>query len=178
MSIHVPGKVLLHHVPLKFVQSKVTGGGRKNVDQSLPLVPFIDFLIVLIVFLILQFESSGALQVTSETIRMPDAANTTPIEIAPIISIDANVVTLQGTRVADATSLASNPQMERIDGLIQNLETLKRNWSILHPAEPFHGNVIVHADVDVDFRVVKKVMFSAAQAGYQNVSFAVNATGE
>ena len=32
-------------------------------------------------------------------------------------------------------------------------------------------------ECSIDFRVVKKVMFSAAQAGYTNVSFAVTRTG-
>ena len=58
-----------------------------------------------------------------------------------------------------------------------DLETLKRNWSILQPGRPFPGNVILQADIDIDFRVIKKVMFSAAQAGYANVSFAVESTG-
>ena len=34
--------------------------------------------------------------------------------------------------------------------------------------------IIVQADQGIDFRVIKKVMFSAAQAGYSNISFAVN----
>jgi biopolymer transport protein ExbD len=34
--------------------------------------------------------------------------------------------------------------------------------------------VILQADVSIDFRVIKKLMFSASQAGYANVSFAVN----
>lgn len=176
MPVHVPGKVLLHKVPLKFVHDKVTGGGRKNVDQSLPLVPFIDFLIVLIVFLIMQFASSGELLTTIPTITMPKADHTESIEISPIIAIDRNIVALDGNRMADTQSLLSSPQMERIEPLIQNLETLKRNWSILQPGRPFPGNVILQADIDIDFRVIKKVMFSAAQAGYANVSFAVEST--
>ncbi len=178
MPVHTRGKVLLHHIPLKFVRDKVAGGGRKNVDQSLPLVPFIDFLIVLIVFLIMQFASSGELMTTVATIQIPKAANTETFEIAPIIAIDRNIVTLDGNRMADTNTLLGNAQMERIEPLIQNLETLKRNWSILHPSEPFHGNVIMQADIDIDFRAVKKVMFSAAQAGYANVSFAVESLGE
>lgn len=176
MPVHVPGRVLLHHIPLKFVRDKVSGGGKKNVDQALPLVPFIDFLITLIVFLIMQFSSSGELMTTVATITMPTAHNTESLEISPIVAIDANIVALDGNRMADTASLASNPTLERIEPLIQNLETLKRNWSVLHPAEPFPGNVILQADINVDFRVVKKVMFSAAQAGYTNVSFAVNST--
>ena len=33
---------------------------------------------------------------------------------------------------------------------------------------------MLQADVSIDFRVIKKIMFSASQAGYANVSFAVN----
>ena len=42
---------------------------------------------------------------------------------------------------------------------------------------PFPGMVILQADQKIDYRVIKKVMFSAAQAGYANVSFAVNRRG-
>ncbi len=178
MAIHVPGRVLLHHIPLKFVQNKVVGGGRKSVDMSLPLVPFIDFLITLIVFLIMQFAATGEVMTASRTIQLPEATNAEHLESYPIIAIDANVVALDGNRMADTPSLAADARMDRIEPLIQGLETLKRNWSILHPAEPFAGNVILNADRNVDFRVIKKVMFSAAQAGYANVSFAVSARGE
>ena len=76
--------------------------------------------------------------------------------------------------MADTATLGATPKVERIEQLIQDLETLKRNWSILHPQEPFPGRVIVQADQQVDFRVIKKIMFSCAQAGYGNVHFAVN----
>lgn len=174
MPIKRPGKVLLAKVPLKFVRSKVTGHGRKSVDLSIPLIPFIDFLMVLVVFLLMTFNASGELLAQQPNLTMPSAANVTMLEISPIIAINAQVVTLDGRRMADTATLGQSPQVERIEQLIQDLETLKRNWSILHPTQPFPGTVIVQADVAIDFRVIKKIMFSAAQAGYSNVSFAVN----
>ena len=39
---------------------------------------------------------------------------------------------------------------------------------------PSAGTVILQADTSIDFRVIKKVMISSAQAGYSNISFAVN----
>ncbi len=178
MPVHVPGKVLLHHIPLKFVRDKVAGGGKKSVDQSLPLVPFIDFLITLVVFLIMNFSTTGELVAQKASITMPSAANGDPVDISPIIAIDDRVVTLDGTRVADTQTLGQDARMDRIEPLIQSLEQMKRNWSLLHPNDPFPAAIIMQADVDVDFRVVKKVMFSAAQAGYANVSFAVNKVGD
>jgi biopolymer transport protein ExbD len=174
MAIGKPGRVLLHHVPLKFVAKKTGGGGAKAVDVAIPLVPFIDFLITLVVFLLMSFSASGELLAQKNNLKMPKAENVVDLEIAPVISVDTVVVTLDGRRMADTATLASDPKVERIEQLIQDLETLKRNWSILHPQEPFPGQVVMQADVSTDYRVIKKLMFSAAQAGYANISFAVN----
>lgn len=177
MAIHKPGRVLLHHIPLKFVQKKVSGGGRKAADHEIPLVPFIDFLITLVVFLLTSFSASGELLAQQPNLKMPDAANAVDLEIHPIIAVNPDVVTLDGRRMADTPTLAADARVERQENLIGDLETMKRNWSILHPSEPFSGTVILQADRNIDFRVIKKIMFSAAQAGYSNVSFAVNRIG-
>jgi biopolymer transport protein ExbD len=178
MPIRMPGRVLLRNIPLEFVSKKVSGHGAKAVDVSIPLVPFIDFLIVLVVFLLISFSASGELLAQKANLKMPKATNVADIDISPVIAVDPVVITLDGRRMADTATLAADPKVERIEQLIQDLETLKRNWSILHPQEPFPGQVILQADVSIDYRVIKKLMFSTAQAGYANVSFAVNRTGE
>ncbi len=174
MPIQKPSKVLLRNIPLKFVSNKVGGGGSKSVNHEIPLIPFIDFLIVLVVFLLASFSATGELVAQKPDLTMPDAVNVTRLEVAPIISVDAIVVTLNGHRIADTQSLAGDAKMERIEPLVENLQILQRNWSMLHPQEPFPGTVVMQADKKIDYRVIKKLMFSAAQAGYANVSFAVN----
>ena len=174
MPIDKPGKVLLRNVPLAFVAKKVHGHGRKSTNTEIPLIPFIDFLIVLVVFLLISFSASGELLAQKPNLTMPKASNVVNMETAPVIAVDPIVVTLDGRRMADTATLAADPKVERMEQLIQDLETMKRNWSILHPQEPFPGQVIMQADVSIDFRVIKKLMFSASQAGYANVSFAVN----
>ncbi len=44
---------------------------------------------------------------------------------------------------------------------------------LLHPGEEFNGIAIVQSDKNVEFKALKKVMYSIAVAGYQNVNFAV-----
>jgi biopolymer transport protein ExbD len=174
MAIKRPQPELLRTIPLRFVRDRVSGHARKSVDHQIPLIPFIDFLIVLVIFLLMSFSASGELVAQQPTISMPDADNTVRIEISPIVAIDERVITLDGSRVADTQTQGQSAQVERIEPLIQGLEAEKRKWEMIHPSEPFAGQVIVQADRNIDFRVVKKVMFSAAAAGYGNVSFAVN----
>lgn len=173
MPIKKPERVLLHNVSLSFVRKRVSGGGSKPVDHQIPLVPFIDFLIVLVVFLLMSFSASGQLLAQQPNLKMPKASNVVDLEVAPVIAINPTVMTLDGRRMADTQTLAQDAEVERIEQLVQDLETMKRNWSVLHPQEPFPGQVIIQADKGIDYRVIKKVMFSAAQAGYANISFAV-----
>ena len=57
--ISVPGPVLKHHIALKFVLKKVSGGGQRSVNMELPLIPFIDFLLCIVLFLLSSFSASG-----------------------------------------------------------------------------------------------------------------------
>src|SRR5690349_6596993 len=121
MPIKRPGRVLLHHIPLKFVKNRVAGGGRRSVDAQIVLVPFIDFLITLVVFLLTSFSATGELLAQQPNLRMPDASNVVDLEISPIVAVNPQVVTLDGLRVGDTQTLAASPQVERIEQLVQNL---------------------------------------------------------
>ena len=57
MAIRRPGARLLRSVPFAFVRAR--DGGRKAVDATIAMVPFIDFLVVLVVFLLTFFTASG-----------------------------------------------------------------------------------------------------------------------
>lgn len=173
MPIARPGRVLLRDVPLDFVAKRSAGHGRKPLDASLALVPIIDLMICLVVFLLMSFSSSGEL-VTLPSIKLPKAIHGGDLSTAPVLSVDATVVMLDGRRMADTASLAKDPKIERIEPLIQDLETLHRNWTMLHPKQEFQGALVVQADLAIDYRVIKKLMFNAAQAGYPKVSLAVN----
>ena len=42
----------------------------------------------------------------------------------------------------------------------------------------FHGEINIHADRDIPFEVLKKVMYTCGQVGYNNMSLAVNTSKE
>ncbi len=183
MAIHAPGKVLLHHIPLKFVGGKHAHGGKKSPNADLNLTSMIDFLTVVVIFLLMSFAASGEIATIQSGLQLPDAANTRTLERAPIIAVTRDVITLDvggsGRRIADVPSLMRESGAAgdwRIENLVQDLETLKRNWSMIHPREPFPAAVVLQADKSIDFRVLKKIMYSCAQAGYANISFLVNKT--
>jgi biopolymer transport protein ExbD len=176
MPVHRPSRVLLRNIPLRFIARRAGGHAAKPVDSDLPLLPVIDLMICMVVFLLMSFSASGDLLAQRPSIEMPSAASGHELEPALTLVVDPMVVLLAEERVADTVALAANPQVERIEPLIRALEIMKQNWALLHPREDFRGELTLQADVSIDYRVIKKLMYSAAQAGYGNVRFAVNRT--
>lgn len=167
-----PGTRLKRYVPLAFVSG--AAGSKKSGYAELNLTSMVDMLTILVVFLLQTFSASGELLTVQKNITLPEAQNFKDLEQAPIIAVSKDSVTLDGRRVADADQLnAENTSDWKITELHDQLVTLKNNFKLLHPSEPFAGMVIVQADRNVDFKVVKKVMYSCSMAGYQNVNFAV-----
>jgi len=91
------------------------------------------------------------------------------------VDLEKDVVTLDGSQVATADELMkdSNTGDFKIPELHDKLVTLKNNYKLLHPGEEFNGIAIIQSDKGVEFKVLKKIMYSCAVAGYQNVNFAV-----
>src|SRR3954471_8273851 len=170
--IKKPGPRLRKFIPLKFVTGH--GSGNKTLYAELNLTSMVDMLTILVVFLLQTFSASGELLTVQKNITLPEAQNYKDLEQAPIIAVSKDSVTLDGRMVANAEQLnAENTADWKITDLHDQLVTLKNNYKLLHPSENFAGMVIVQADRGVDFKVVKKVMYSCSVAGYQNVNFAV-----
>ncbi len=176
--IKPPGPRLRKHIPLKFITKH--GTGRKSGYAELNLTSMVDMLTILVVFLLQTFSASGELLTVSKNITLPEAINFRDLEQAPIISVSRDAVTLNGDPKADSAELTRDSGVDwKIPQLHDDLVVLKNNFKLLHPnPEDFKGIVIVQADKNIDFKVIKKVMYTCAVAGYNNVNFAVQSKGK
>jgi biopolymer transport protein ExbD len=151
------------------------GGTAKNAD--LLLTPLIDMFVILVVFLIMNFSANGDLVNISKDITLPKASVQRQIERAPIIQVSPITVAVEGQRVGDSDEILNDPDL-RVQNLTDKLQEMRKIDEMMHPGQKFKGNIIINADKDVDFKLVRKVMFAAAEAGYTNVNYAVLQTGE
>jgi biopolymer transport protein ExbD len=173
MTIHQPGRRLMHMIPLKFVQHKVTGGGRRAVGASLSLTSMIDFLVVTVVFLLMTFSASGETTVAKGVV-LPKAENTLDMIDAPMVGIAGSQILVDGNLAGNTRAIEDSKRLQRIDELFNVLKGKRELWKQLHPGKEFPGVVVLQVDQDVPAIVVKSVFQTAAFAGYPNVSFMVN----
>jgi biopolymer transport protein ExbD len=175
MPIHAPHSQLYRSVNLEVVKAKVTHAGRKSLYEGLNLVAYIDMMTMLVIFLLMSFSATGEILFVQKNITLPDAQNWSDLERAPVIAVSRDVVTLDGRQVAMMDELLKDSTTGdfKISELHDVLVTLKNNYKLLHPGEDFNGVAIIQADKGVEFKALRKIMFSAQVAGYNNVNFAV-----
>jgi biopolymer transport protein ExbD len=175
MPIRAPHSHLYNSVTLEAAKARLTHSGRKSVYEALNLVAYIDMMTMLVIFLLMSFSATGEILFIQKNIVMPEAQNWTALERAPVIGMSKDVVTLDGAQVASAEELTKDSATgdAKINELYEKLVILKNNYKLLHPSDPFPGICIIQADKGVEFKSLKKVMYSAATAGYNNVNFAV-----
>jgi biopolymer transport protein ExbD len=172
MAIHQPGRVLMHHVPLKFVQEKATGHGKRSVAANLSLTSMIDFLLVTVIFLLMSFSASGELPV-AQGVTLPKAENVIDMLDAPVVGVNGSQILVDGAPAGNTRSIEETDRLQRIDELFNILKAKKELWKQTHPGKDFPAVVILQVDQNVKAVVVKSVFQTSAFAGYPNVSFMV-----
>jgi biopolymer transport protein ExbD len=164
----------------RFQSSKIMGGRmhrhHRGGNVDLNVVPMVDMMTMLVIFLLQQFSATGEVLYMQKDIHLPDARHGQQIEVAPVIAISSAQVVVSGLKVADVRDLEKDPS-QIIAPLAEKLRDEKKRWDFIHQNDRdreknWKGEVNVQADIKVPFRVVKRVLASAAEAGYGNINFA------
>jgi biopolymer transport protein ExbD len=175
MPIVAPGK----RPAKRFEKSKILGGkfsrAHKSTNADLNVVPMVDMMTMLVIFLLQQFSATGEVLFMQKDIKLPDARHGQKIEMAPVVAISADQVVVTGVKVAEIRELDSDSGYLNIPTLEERLRDEKKRWEFIHQQDPtkkWDGVVNIQADKAVPFRIIKRVMYSCGVAGYFIVNFA------
>lgn len=149
--------------------------GRKPSDSALQLTSMVDMFTLLVIFLLANFSATGEVLFMSKDIQLPTATHGTEIERAPVVSITNQFIGLEGQRVVDADQIAHD-EVLNIQQLEDSLRDLKKREEFVHQLDKEHqfdGKINIQADKKTQFKIIKRVMYSCAMAGYGNINFAV-----
>jgi biopolymer transport protein ExbD len=175
--VSVPGRRLMHHIPLRFVRKKVVGGGGRAVNTEIPLIPFIDFLLCIVLFLLASFSATGELPI-DKNVKLPSAENVIDMTEAPMVAITGTQILVDGTAAGSTRVIEEANRMQRVEELFNILKNKRELWKQLNPGKDFPGVVVLQVDRRVQALVVKSVFQTAAYSGYPNVSFMVGRIGK
>jgi biopolymer transport protein ExbD len=182
MAIKVPGKRFGKRLEHSRVFGQMAGGHKKSGFADLLITPLVDMFVIIVLFLIANFSATGEVLMMTKDIQLPDAVNVKEIEMNPVVMVSGDEVSISGTVVGRVQDLVKEEYLN-IPALEEKLRDMKKQFEDLHAmaegnTNAFKGDVNIQAHKDVEFAIIKRVMFSCASAGYNNINFATLQKGE
>lgn len=176
MAIQVPGK----RYGKRLQHSKVFGHGvqaKRSGYSDLLITPLVDMFVIIVLFLIANFSATGEVLMMTKDIELPEAINVKEVEMHPVVMVSNDQISVSGTIVGRVEDFSKDEYLN-IPALEEKLRDMKKQYEDLHAmakddAGGFKGDINIQAHKDVEYAIIKRVMFSCATAGYQNINFAV-----
>jgi biopolymer transport protein ExbD len=180
MAIQVPGK----RYGKRLQHSKVFGHGaqgKRSGYSDLLITPLVDMFVIIVLFLIANFSATGEVLMMTKDIELPEAINVKEVEMHPVVMVSNDQISVSGTIVGRVEDFSKDEYLN-IPALEEKLRDMKKQYEDLHAMAGaadggFKGDVNIQANKEVEFKIIKRVMFSCATAGYNNINFAVLTKG-
>lgn len=180
MPVFTPGRHPAYE-PIGRLRSNPLSGGKKSGFTELNLTAMVDMFTVIVIFLLQSFSGEGEVTVHKNLV-LPDSEQAVPLaERGPIVVVMHGEVLLDGDMVASLDDEeADEPGIAKLTERLVAIreanskmeEELKRR-DPSREAKPFDGHLIVQADEETDFKLVRRAIFSANEAGWIHLQFSV-----
>lgn len=179
MAVITPGRRPAYP-PIGRLRTSPLSGGKKSGFVSLNLTAMVDMFTILVIFLIQLFTASG--QVTmNDRIKVPMSVAGAPLEDPGTVVMMNN----EGMLLLDNMPI---PEAEmgteldiRIPGMVDRLQKQREFREKIEgrdPTQPYQGFLIIQADIKTDFRLIRRVLTSANEAGWAKIKFVTIPTKE
>ena len=163
-------------------------GMKKYMDKRIPstfkiqITSMVDMFVILLVFLLKSYSTSAVNITPDDKLRLPASSSTKdPVEALKLVVSkvgifvdDKKVVSLQDGRI-EATDIDAT-DTNFIRSLYTALDAqASKSKSIAKANETveFDGKVVMQADRDLPYELLRKVMYTSMMAGYADVKIAV-----
>jgi biopolymer transport protein ExbD len=166
-------------------------GGGKSGDMHLNVVPLVDMMMVLVIFLVMNFNASGVVFV-SDDMDMPMALHGSQVTNLPVVSVSYNQspspgeprvgLWFGGEFVTDLSLIDPEDPDRRIPELEELLVENRRKFEMiggadraaaLEPDKDPTTTVNVQIDKNVDYSIVRRVLYTCELASYVRIRLAM-----
>jgi len=149
-----------------------TGAQSKHSTAKLNLVSLMDIFTILVFFLMVNTGDVEVLQ-PDERIVLPKSYATLKPDSVPVVKVTNEDIQFKHTTISSADINGQKTQI--INGLLQALKQYQKYKDTdENKNELGHSRAIsVMADANVPYAVIKKVLYTSAEAGYVDVALAV-----
>lgn len=154
------------------LQKRAARRARNHTGLDMNLVSLIDVFTILIFFLL-----SNATEVeilpSTKAVRLPESVAEQAPKDTLVVVVSAEDIVVDGRAIARTPEVLASAD-ELIPAVRDELALQLQHRRVVREENAAQGQAItIMGDKDIPFQLLRKVMFSAARAGYADVRFAV-----
>lgn len=155
-------------------------GGKHGLMASLNLTPMVDMFTTIVIFLIQLFSATGDILFAQEGLKLPPAKQAEILEDrGPVITLFQGKVIVEGREVARSEDLdEAEPGIPALTELLTGIRERDEKLFGRDPTKPFDGKIIVQADKETDFIMVRRTIYAGNMSGWAFFNFAVVGEGK
>jgi len=154
--------------------------GERNFKPFRPqLTSLVDVMTILLIYLLQSFSAEGDIVTVSKDLMLPESSAKRTPELTVVLTVTRMHIMAEDTRVADVNEVLGSDDMV-IPGLYQwlgNRRAMTERIGEYSTKTRFEGNISIQGDKRIRFRLLKKIMYTCGQQGYNNFLLMVQKKG-
>jgi biopolymer transport protein TolR len=146
-----------------------------KASTSVNLISMMDILTVLLLFLLKSYVAEGEVMVPVPGVKLPTSSAEQTPRASLVVAIDGDAIRVGGDKVA-SVARAMESEDPVIQPLAERLQALQERPDAIAPAATNAVDtrlVTIQGDRAIEYRVLRKVMYTLGRSGFDNVSLAV-----
>jgi biopolymer transport protein ExbD len=154
---------------------------KKEIKSVKPqMTSLIDLMTVIIIFLLQSFSTEGQIISVSNDLSLPKSSAKKTPELNVNIIVTNKYIMAENEKLVSVDEVLANddlvvPQLSEWLGQRRELTEKIARYST---QTTFKGNVTIQGDKRIHFRLLKKIMYTCGQQGFNNFALAVESTSE
>lgn len=153
---------------------------RRDPTFTLRLTSMIDVFTILLVFLLKSYSAEGQIMSVSKDLSLPVSTSIKTPETSSIIMITEKMILVDGRPLMSVKDAIESKNL-RLENLYKDLRAkrlMSESVSQLTEKMAFTGDITIQGDSKIPFEVLKRVMYTCGQVGYNNMLLAVTSTAQ
>lgn len=142
---------------------------KKGEMAPVPLTSLMDAMTIILLFLLQQFNADGALVTPAEGLKIPESVNVDKPKKATTVIATGDHLLVENQLVAEGAELQFDGTSEfQITPLFEKLDAIATELTALDE-KLFTGELLVQADINLDYKFFIRLVYTAGQAGYTKI---------
>lgn len=148
----------------------------KRGTFALRLTSMIDMFTILLVFLLKSYSAEGQIMTVAQDLKLPESTSQQKPGVMSVVAVTKEWLLVDGRPIERLEAIMESDKM-LINSLREELQRLRSMsegiGELSTQMQGFRGNIAIQGDKDITFDLLKRIMLTCGQVGYNNMHLAV-----